>query len=125
MRTLTFDEQTVLKLYKSGKNDTKIGKEAGIKPNTIACWRHRNNLPVNTGSIADGTYRTGDHYRDALEPEQVDAMSDFLFNFLKAGKQAVRAGVKPDVMGFMDAYAGRTNKWSEERRSEMRGKVAR
>ena len=119
MRTLTFDEKTALNLYNSGKNDTKIGKEVVVKPNTIACWRNRRNLPANIGNIADGTYRTGDHYRDVLEPEQVDVMSDFLINFLKAGKQAMEAGVKPDVMGFMDTYAGRTKKWSEERRERV------
>jgi len=125
MRKLKLNEQKILQLYNSGKNDTKIGKAVGIKPNTIACWRYRNNLPANIGNLANGTYLTGVNYRDVLKPEQIDAMSEFLVNFLKAGKQAVRAGVKPDVMGFMDAYAGRTNKWSEERRSEMRGKVAR
>ena len=125
MRKLKLNEQKILQLYNSGKNDTKIGKAVGIKPNTIACWRYRNNLPANIGNIVDGTYLTGVNYRDVLEPEQVDAMREFLIHLLKAGKQAVRAGVKPDVMGFMDAYAGRTNKWSEERRREMRGKVAR
>jgi len=125
MRKLKFNEQKILQLYNSGKNDTKIGKAVGIKPNTIACWRHRNNLPSKIGNISDGTYLTGVSYRDVLEPEQVDVMSEFLINFIKAGKQAVESGVKPDVMGFMDAYAGRTKKWSEERRSEMTGTVAR
>jgi len=119
MRKLKFNEQKILQLYNSGKNDTKIGKAVGIKPNTIACWRYRNNLPANIGNISDGTYLTGVSYRDVLEPEQVDVMSDFLINLLKAGKQAMEAGVKPDVMGFMDTYAGRTKKWSEERRERV------
>jgi len=107
MRT-TFNQKTALQLYNSGKNDTQIGEVVGKASNTIAQWRHRNNLPPNIGNIADGTYQTGDHYRDVLEPGQVDDMSTFLIHLLRAGKQAVRAGVKPDVMGFMDVYAGRT-----------------
>jgi len=106
MRT-TFNEKIARQLYNSGKNDTQIAKVVGKNPNTIAQWRRRNNLPVNIGSLADGTYQTGDHYRDVLESGQVDDMSTFLIHLLKAGKQAVRSGVKPDVMGFMEVYAGR------------------
>ena len=107
MRT-TFNEKIALQLYNSGKNDTQIAKVVGKQPNTIAQWRNRKKLPVNTGNIANGTYLTGDHYRDVLEPGQVDEMSTFLIHLLKAGKQAVGAGVKPDVMGFMEVYAGRS-----------------
>jgi len=124
MRT-TFNEKIALQLYNSGKNDTQIGEVVGKASNTIAQWRHRKKLPVNIGNLADGTYQTGVNYRDVLEPGQVDDMSTFLIHLLRAGKQAVRAGVKPDVMGFMEVYAGRTKMWSEERRSEKRGMVAR
>jgi len=124
MRT-TFNEKIALQLYNSGKNDTQIARVVGKKPNTIAQWRHRNNLPVNIGKLADGTYQTGDHYRDVLEPGQVDDMSMFLIHLLRAGKKAVRAGVKPDVMGFMEVYAGRTKMWAEERRCGIREEMAR
>jgi len=120
MRTLTFNESLAIQLYNSGNNDTKIAKAVGKTSNIIACWRHRNNLPANIGNIADGTYLTGVNYRDVLESEQVDAMSTFLIHLLKAGKQAVKAGVKPDVSAFMDVYAGRTKKWADERRRVVR-----
>jgi len=121
MRTLTFNEQIALQLYNSGNNDKKIAKAVGKTPSAIAQWRRRRNLPANTGKLADGTYLTGDHYRDVLEPEQADAMSTFLIHLLKAGNQAVRAGVKPDVTRFMDVYAGRTKMWTEERRERVTG----
>jgi len=124
MRT-TFNEKIALKLYNSGKNDTQIGEVVGKRSNTIAQWRHRKNLPVNIGNLADGTYRTGYHYRDVLEPGQVDDMSTFLIHLLRAGKKVVRAGVKPDVMKFMNTYSGRTNMWEEERRCEMKRMVER
>jgi len=107
MRT-TFNEKIALQLYNSGKNDTQIGEVVGKRSNAIAQWRHRRKLPVNIGNLANGTYQTGDHYRDVLEPGQVKEMSMFLIHLLKAGKQAVKAGVKPDVMGFMEVYAGRS-----------------
>ena len=123
MRTLTFSEPLALKLYNSGSNDTKIAKAVGKKPNTIAQWRKRKNLPPNIGSVEDGTYLTGVNYRDVLELEQVDTMSAFLIHLLRAGRQAVKAGVKPDVMEFMNVYTGRTK--SEEERKEERKWAAR
>ena len=119
MKKLSFDEVFARELYHNHCNDKKIAKAVGKTPNTIAQWRRRKKLPANIGNIANGTYVTGANYCDVLEPGQVDAMSTFLVHLLKAGKQAVRAGVKPDVMGFMDVYAGRTKMWTEERRERV------
>ena len=104
MRTLTFNEKIVLQLYNSGKNDTKIGKAVGIKPNTIACWRSRRNLPANIGSIVDGTYLTGVNYRDVLEPNQVEEMGRFLKALCIGARECERIGVKPDISEAMMAW---------------------
>ena len=123
MRTLKLNEQKVLQLYNSGKNDTKIGKAVGIKPNTIACWRHRNNLPANIGDVADGTYLTGVNYRDVLEPNQVEEMGRFLKSLCIGARECKRIGVKPDISEAMRAW-GNVPKTVGERAITM-GFVAR
>jgi len=123
MRTLKLNEQKVLQLYNSGKNDTKIGKTVGKTPNTIAYWRHRRNLPANIGSIANGTYLTGVNYRDVLEPNQVEEMGRFLKALCIGARECKRIGVKPDISEAMRAW-GNVPKTVGERAITM-GFVAR
>ena len=53
-------------------------------------------------------------YRDILTPSQVEEMGRFLIALSNAGRKAVQAGIKPDVLAAIIAWAGRT-KTREER----------
>jgi len=123
MRTPTFDKSVALSMYNSGKNDTQIAKAVGINIYAIRRWRKRNDLPGNIGSIADGTHRTGDHYRDVLEPNQVEEMGRFLRALCIGTRECERIGVKPNISEAIRAW-GNVPKTVGERAITM-GFVAR
>jgi len=120
-KKMTFDETLALQLYHELKSDNQIAKAVGRSKSAIASWRMRRNLPslqtIFRPKFDDSEFKSS-NYRDVLNPTQANHMRQFLFQLFLAGKQVVKAGVKPNVGEFINVYAGRVRseeEWKVER----------
>lgn len=123
-RPRVFDQEIALILYRELKTDLEIAEALGTSKTTIRGWRQREDLktliiekrkpkkkrkpeiPFNRKS-----------YKAVLTPIQAKHMNKFLRALSFAGKEAVRCGVKPDVLHFMNVWSGRY-KSEEEKKNE-------
>lgn len=107
MRVVTFNESLAYQLYHKLKNDTEIASRVGTRPNSIALWRRRKNLPsIALDSRKDSTWIQHCDYREALTLKQSAEMNRFLKCLSDGARKASQAGIKVDVGAAIYAWRG-------------------
>lgn len=92
-----------LELAKRGLTPREVAKKVGRSEQSIRVWFNANGFETNPHSRPIRE-QSGIHFSEALQPHQIPEMAAFLRTLSTAGRKAVKAGVKPDITGFMDEW---------------------